>query len=728
VSIDPEFDTPEVLAKYAQANGADRARWTFLTGTRDAVLGLVRNGFKLPVAEEVDGAAAMLHSQDFLLVDRSGRVRGAWDGLADADRPALLNAIDDLLAEPPPHDQYVPPDVAHPDWLPARRQAQLASAGSIRSPHDFHFADKVGATGITFRHVSSIDAGKAYRAVHYDHGTAIAAADVDGDGRVDLYFVNQIGKNALFRSAGGGRFEDITDSAGVGVGDRACVGASFADVDNDGAPDLFVTSVRDGNLLFHNDGHGRFTDVTEKAGLGGTHTHSSGAVFFDYDGDGKLDLFVTNVGMYTTPKRVPGAPYDGLTDAFSGHLHPERSERSVLYHNEGGGRFRDVTHESGLEHAAWSGDATAFDYDGDGHPDLYVLSMQGPDELWHNAEGRRFERVGRQVFPATPWGSMGVKALDWNGDGRLDLLVTDMHTDMATPLRPDEAKKKHDPNTMFPARFLGTDAKLVLGNALFTNLGAGLYAETSDAANVETGWPWGVSAGDLNADGWPDLFVSAGMNYPFRYEGNSLLLNENGKRFADAEFILGIEPRSRLARPWFDLDCGGVDRGHEQCAERSRASSARQPSGDDGGVATTQDSSGRVTVWAARGSRSSVIVDLDGDGDLDIVTNEFNDVPQILFSDLAQTRAVHYLSVRLVGTRSNRDGLGAFVTVRSAGRSQLQVADGKSGYLAQSVMPLYFGLGGADHADSVRVVWPSGKEQVLPGPIRSGETLILKEP
>ena len=126
-------------------------------------------------------------------------------------------------------------------------------------------------------------------------------------------------------------------------------------------------------------------------------------------------------------------------------------------------------------------------------------------------------------------------------------------------------------------------------------------------------------------------------------------------------------------------------------------------------------------------SRSAAILDLDGDGDLDIVTNNYGDVPQVFISDLAQHRAVHFLKVRLVGTRSNRDGIGAVVTVQAAGRPQAQVNDGKSGYLAQSVMPLYFGLGTAVQAESVVVKWPTGKQQILRGPLRSGSTLVIRE-
>jgi cytochrome oxidase Cu insertion factor (SCO1/SenC/PrrC family) len=725
-SVDPDFDRPAVLRQYASVVGADQGRWMFLTGARSVVRALMRDAFKLPASDPDDEQKPIVRDQHVVIVDRAGRVRGSFDAFDDDARKRMDAMLMDVAGEPAPVDVYVPPDVAHPNWLDGQRAQQLAAASSIDAPHDFQFVDRIGASGITFRHVTSMDLGKYYRATHYDHGTAVAAADVDGDGLPDLYFVNQAGRNSLYRNLGGGRFEDITARAGVGVGDRACVGASFADIDNDGDPDLFVTSVRDGNLLFLNDGHGRFTDITASAGVGGTGGHSSGSVFFDFDGDGLLDLFVTNVGKYTQDVRYPDGLWKSFGDAFAGHLHPERSETSILYHNLGGGRFENVTMSSGLIHSAWSGDATPFDYDGDGRPDLYVAAMQGHDELWHNLGGGHFEKRSRQVFPATPWGTMGVKVLDWNGDGRFDLVATDMHTDMASELRPEDERKKHDPKTMYSVRFMGTDGNHVLGNALFTNRGSGAFDERSDAANVETGWPWGPSVGDLNADGWPDLFVSAGMNYPFRYRGNDVLLNERGKRFANAEFILRVEPRRRLVRPWFELDCDGADAKQDICQGEIApvmTSDSRTPQ-ERGQVGPRH---GRVTVWAARASRSAVILDLDGDGDLDIVTNNYGDEPQILLSDLAQRSPVHFLTVQLSGRQSNRQGLGAVVTVRAAGRAQVQVNDGKSGYLGQSAIPLYFGLGAATQADYVRVKWPTGREQTVAGPFASGARVVVKE-
>ena len=157
----------------------------------------------------------------------------------------------------------------------------------------------------------------------------MCAADVDGDGLPDLYFVTQLGTNELWKNVGNGRFVDVTARAGLALPDEIGVGCAFADIDNDGDPDLFVTTVRHGNRLFENLGNGTFRDITVQAGVGYVG-HSSGAVFFDYDGDGLLDLFLTNVGVYTGNARGRGGYYVALSDAFLGHLHPERAEASIL--------------------------------------------------------------------------------------------------------------------------------------------------------------------------------------------------------------------------------------------------------------------------------------------------------------------------------------------------------------------------------------------------------------
>src|SRR4249919_1465269 len=227
----------------------------------------------------------------------------------------LLLVLGAALAAQSPQVRFPDPDIGV-TTLNARARAQRASIDRFKVVYDFQFTDRVKESGITFVHRVVDDAGIAYKPVHYDHGNGIAVADVDGDGLPDIYFTNQIGGNQLWKNLGCGRFADVTKDAGVALADRISVTASFADVDNDGDEDLFVTTVRGGNVLFLNDGKGHFRDVSKQSGL-------------DY------------VGKYTTDEKGRGGYYVGFADAFSGHLMPERAERSRLYRNLGGGHFAD---------------------------------------------------------------------------------------------------------------------------------------------------------------------------------------------------------------------------------------------------------------------------------------------------------------------------------------------------------------------------------------------------
>jgi len=623
---------------------------------------------------------------------------------------ALSGASGALLAQASSAETVPVPQV---DWgaelLEVRAFAQRQTLPSFRVPHDFRFTDRQPESGISFEHRVTADSALFYQPNHYDHGNGILVADVDGDRLYDIYFLTQLGGNELWRNLGDGRFENITATAGVGLSDRISVTGAFADVDNDGDPDLYVTTVRMGNVLFRNEGGGRFTDVTEESGLSYTG-HSSGAVFFDYDRDGWLDLFLTNVGVYTTDEKTTTGYWAGIArddpggSAFSGHRNPDRTETSILYRNEGEGRYGDVSQETGLVDGGWSGDASAADVNGDGWPDLYVLNMQGDDHYWENVEGERFVEKTAERFPKTPWGAMGVKFFDHDNDGRQDLLLTDMHSDMSREITPGYEKLK-SLITMSDEELQGGENN-IFGNAFYEHSDEGAWVERSDALGLENYWPWGPSVGDLNADGYQDVFIASSMNFPYRYGVNSLLLNNAGTGFLDAELLLGVEPRAILTRrpwydaerpwlatkkPWFELDCDGADQGHPLCRGRS----------------------GRLVVLGNVGSRSSAIFDLDGDGDLDIVTNEFNDLPQVLVSDLAGERTLHHLTVELTGTESNRDGLGATVEVHAGDLVQTQVHDGQSGYLSHSSLPLYFGLGDRDRVDRVVVRWPSGLVQEI---------------
>jgi hypothetical protein len=626
--------------------------------------------------------------------------------LAPAQDAAQSSAGATPSSEPakPVEVRFPDPDIGV-DTLAVRKKAQLDTVGQFKVFHDFQFTDRVKESGITFIQHSVADTRIDMKPSQYDHGNGLAVADVDGDGLYDIYFVNQAGGNELWKNLGGGMFKNITEEAGVGMPGRISVSAAFGDIDNDGSQDLFVTTVRGGNALFKNDGHGHFKDITKEAGLN-LVAHSSGAFFFDYDNDGLPDLLVCNVGSYTRDEKGPDGEYRAVDDAFFGYQHPERYEYPVLYKNMGQNKFKDVTAEVGLTPHGWCGDAGFADLKGDGFPGVFFLNMHGHASYFENQGGKKFVDKTAEHFPRTPWGSMGIKFFDFDNDGRMDLLLTDMHSDMWEEVSPWEEKLKSRGNA---PGLGGPRDSFIFGNALYHNLGGGKFEEVSNAMGVENYWPWGVSVADINADGWDDVFITTGMGYPFRYGIDSMLLNNRGKKFLDSEFLLGIEPRGQTHTPLFDLDCSQAGLNHSNqvvCGGRT----------------------GKITVMSTMSSRGSVIFDIDNDGDLDIVAGEWNAPPRVLMSDLAERKKIHWLKIVLVGTTSNRNGLGATVRVHAGGQVYMKYNDGKSGYLAQSVLPLYFGLGDATKVDQVDVDWPSGRKQKLTQGLQANDTLRIIEP
>jgi hypothetical protein len=374
-------------------------------------------------------------------------------------------------------------------------------------------------------------------------------------------------------------------------------------------------------------------------------------------------------------------------------------------------RFQDVTAQMGLQPRGWCGDASFADLNGDGYPDLYILNMQGHGHYYENQAGRKFVDKTAQFFPKTPWGSMGIKFFDYDNDGRPDLFITDMHSDMFHDVGPEREKMKSELDPSDEVMVAAPVDDFVFGNALYHNLGGGKFEEVSDRMGAENYWPWGPSIGDVNADGWEDIFIASGMSFPFRYGINSLLLSNRGEKFLDAEFLLGIEPRrdGRTRTPWYTIDCS-------------------QPGLDPLNARVCQGQSGLIEVQSTLSSRSAVIFDLDNDGDLDIVTNEFNYAPQVLVSDLAQRREIHWLKISLTGTASNRNGLGATVRLHAGRQVYTKYNDGKSGYLSQSALPLYFGLGDSTKVDRVEIDWPSGRKQVVTDGLEINRTRAITEP
>jgi hypothetical protein len=570
------------------------------------------------------------------------------------------------------------------------------------------FVESARHVGIDFEmHNLPREQGERFRINLYDHGSGLVVGDFDNDGRDDIYFLNQHGRNALYRNSGKGTFEDATMKAGVAMPGRVSVAGTFADYDNDGLEDLFVTTTRGGNVLFHNRGGGSFEDVTIRAGV--AHTgHSQTAVFFDYDNDGRLDLYVTQTAHWTTDV------FDSSSNNYEGKaslagLQNSAREYNILYHNNGNGTFTDVTDAAGLGGKGWAGDVAVFDYDDDGFLDVFVPSMFGRGQLYHNNANGTFTDVTMSTLGPTPHGAIGAKAFDYDGDGRLDLFVVDMHSDMwtgldmqhaslqeaiqyqhrrfLTPNGPREDERvpffAQNQRANFAVRGEDYDA-LLFGNALYHNLGGGKFEETSGAAGLELFWPWGIATGDFDNDGKEDVFVTAGMGYPFYYWPNSLMMNRGNGTFVDRADALGVEPPP-----------GGT----------------LQPKKIAGNDAT-------------RSTRSAAVADFDGDGRLELVTNNFNDRPYYFENRFPQR---NYIELKLTGTLSNRDAIGAVAKLYAGKSVMVREVNPAGGYLAQSTRTLHFGLGDIEKVDSVDIRWPRGAMQTITGP-RINAVLQLREP
>jgi len=543
------------------------------------------------------------------------------------------------------------------------------------------------ATGVTFANTLPEKADfNILNYLYYYNGGGVAVGDIDGDGLPDLYFTSNLGPNKLYRNRGNYTFEDITGKAGVADPDAWKTGVTMADVNGDGKVDIYVSGadylgLHGRNVLYINNGDGTFTDRAKEYGL--DHVgYNTQALFFDYDGDGDIDMYLLDHSTHA--QRAMASQAQGSATS------PRTGDR--LFRNDGG-HFTDVTDAAGLHDGidGYGLGVVASDFNNDGCPDIYVTNdFQGNDYLYiNNCNGTFTESIAKATGHTSRF-SMGVDAADFNNDGRTDIISLDMQPEREDILKTSaNAESFNIYNLRLEAGYQPQYAR----NALQLNRGKGRFSEIGYLSGVfATDWSWSALFADLDNDGKKDLFVTNGifrrpndMDY-ISFVGNEAVQATLHDTITNANLgLLQKMPQIPLVKYAFRND------GNLKFTNMAEAWGLAQPGFSNG----------------------AAYVDLNNSGNLDLVVNNINAPASIYRSHAREINRNHYLTVQLRGSGANTAGIGARVEITQKGEKQVVEQMPTRGFLSSVDPRLHFGLGSSSRIDTLTVIWPNHRFQTL---------------
>jgi Flp pilus assembly protein TadD/peroxiredoxin len=520
--------------------------------------------------------------------------------------------------------------------------------------------------------------------------SGLAVGDFDNDGFDDLYICQPAGlPNRLYRNRGDGSFEDVTEQTGVGVlDDTAC--ALFADFENKGVQDLLVVC-GGGPMLFLNQGNGKFALKPDAFKFArspqGTFTH---AAIADYDRDGRLDIYFCLYSYY-----VGLDQYHYPVPYFDARNGPP----NFLLHNEGNAIFTDRTDAAGLnaENDRYSFACAWGDLNGDGSPDLYVANDFGRNNLYRNNGDGTFTTVSTEAGVNDPGAGMSACWFDFDSDGNQDIYVANMWS--AAGQRISEQRIFHEGD---PENIRDLYRRHARGNSLYRNQGAGKFRNMSDEAGVEMGrWAWSSDAWDFDHDGYSDLYIANGyISGPDSRDVSSFFWRQ----------VVGRSPQNSNPSSKYEQGWSAIN--ELVRSDSSWAGPERNVFYANNRDGTFSEVSGAIGLDFPDDSRSFVLADLDHDGRLEVILKNRN-APQLRVLQNAMRDIGHSIAFRLRGQKSNRDAIGAAVTIETGGHRQTRYLQAGSGFLSQHTKELFFGVGSVETTVRATVRWPSGLGQVF---------------